>query len=136
MILSSTAEYALRAILYLAQNPQNGRVAAAEVSQALAIPANYLGKILHELARAGILRSTRGKHGGFSLAIPPHQLRLLQVVSLFDQMGERRRCLLGRAECTDKHPCAAHHRWKDVSAQVTSFFHETTVADLLAAKRG
>jgi Rrf2 family protein len=132
LILSGTAEYALRAIIYLAQHGQNGRVAAAEVSEALEIPANYLGKILHELARAGVLDSCRGKRGGFALAIPPEQLSLLRVVSLFDRVGEEPRCLLGRDECSDKSPCAAHQRWKGVSQQVTSFFQDTTVADLLA----
>ncbi len=132
MILSGTAEYALRAIIYLAQHSTNGRVAAAEVSEALEIPANYLGKILHVLARAGLLDSCRGKHGGFSLAVEPERLSLLRVVSLFDQVGDRPRCLLGRPECSDRSPCAAHERWRSVSQQVTRFFDETTVGDLLS----
>lgn len=136
MVLSSTAEYALRAIIYLAQNATNGRVAAADVSEALGIPANYLGKILHELARAGILSSSRGKRGGFALAVAPDRLPLLRVVSLFDRVGHEPRCLLGRAECSDDSPCAAHQRWRGVSEQVTSFFRNTTVADLLAKEVG
>ena len=110
MILSGTAEYALRAIIYLAQHAGDGRVPAAEVSEALEIPGNYLGKILHELSRAGILDSTRGKHGGFTLAVAPNRLSLLRVVSLFDHVGDKPQCLLGRAECSDHSPCAAHGR--------------------------
>ncbi len=131
MILSSTAEYALRAVLYLAERGDNGPVPAAEVSAALKIPPNYLGKILHELARSKILTSARGKRGGFTLAVKPDRLPLLKVVSLFDDFSQERRCLLGRSRCNDQHPCLVHDRWRDVSEQVTNFFRETTVGDLL-----
>ncbi len=131
MILSSTAEYALRAILYLAERGDNGPVPAAEVSAALKIPPNYLGKILHELARSKILTSSRGKRGGFILAIKPDRLQLLRVVSLFDDFSQERRCLLGRNRCNEQSPCLVHDRWRGVSEQVTAFFQETTVGDLL-----
>ena len=131
MILSGTAEYALRAILYLAERGENGPVPAAEVSAALKIPPNYLGKILHELARSKILTSSRGKRGGFILAVKPDRLPLLKVVSLFDDFSQERRCLLSRNRCNDQNPCLVHDRWSDVSQQVTTFFRETTVGDLL-----
>jgi len=131
VILSSTAEYALRAVLFLAERGESGPVPAAEVSAALKIPPNYLGKILHELARAKILASSRGKRGGFVLAVKPERLPLLKVVSLFDDFSQERRCLLGRSRCNDQTPCLAHNQWKDVSEQVTTFFRETTVGHLL-----
>jgi Rrf2 family protein len=134
-MISSTAEYALRAIVYLAQHARNGRVPAAEVAANLGIPANYLGKILHELARAGVLKSTRGKNGGFSLATSEDKLSLYRVVSLFDDLGNGSKCLLGRPECSDLHPCDAHARWKSVSEQVNRFFQETTVGDLLGGEK-
>jgi len=136
VILSSTAEYALRAILYLAERGANGPVPAAEVSAALKIPPNYLGKILHELARSKILTSSRGKRGGFVLAVKPDRLPLLKVVSLFDDFSQERRCLLGRNRCNDHNPCLVHDRWRDVSEQVTTFFRETTVGDLLKQTPG
>jgi Rrf2 family protein len=104
------------------------------VSAALDIPANYLGKILHELARSGILNSTRGKRGGFTLAVPAGRLSLLTVVSLFDDFSDESRCLLGRPTCSDHSPCSAHAGWKVVSQQVTAFLTETTVGDLLKAE--
>ena len=130
-MLSQTAEYALRAVLYLATNTTNRPVRVGEMAQALRIPRNYLSKILHLLARADVLVSTRGKHGGFQLAVAPGQLALLRIVAPFDRLDERRRCLLGRPQCSDRTACAAHTRWKDVAERVTSFFLETTVADLL-----
>jgi Rrf2 family protein len=86
---------------------------------------------MQELARAGVLSSSRGKHGGFQLAKPASELSLLAIVGRFDQIAERRSCLLGRPECSDRLACAAHWRWKAVSEQVATFFSETTVEQLL-----
>lgn len=130
-MLSQTAEYALRAVLYLAASATDHPVRVGEMAQALRIPRNYLSKILHLLARAGVLVSARGKLGGFQLAVAPDHLAIMQVVAPFDRFDERRRCLLGRPQCSDGTACAAHTRWKDVAQRVTAFFRETTVADLL-----
>jgi Rrf2 family protein len=131
-MLSQTAEYALRAVLYLAERADDGTVRVGEMAQALRIPRNYLSKILHRLARAGVLTSTRGKTGGFQLAVAAERLRLSEIVAPFDRVDERRRCLLGRPQCSDRTACAAHSRWKDVADAVATFFRETTVAELLS----
>lgn len=130
-MLSGTAEYALRAVVELARQPGRGRLRASELAETTGVPRNYMGKILHELTRAGVLKSSRGKLGGFELGMPPDQLQLLRVVSLFDRIDSERHCLLGRIECSDRDPCPAHHRWKAASEQIARFFSETTVADLL-----
>ena len=130
-MFSGTAVYALRAAVYLAEHATERPVRVAEMADNLEIPQNYLAKILNELVRSEILVSTRGKHGGFQLAVQPDDLALLTVVSPFDRIEQERRCLLGRAECSDDSPCAAHHRWKELGTQLASFVRETTVADLL-----
>ncbi|OGU07855.1 MAG: hypothetical protein A2W29_07100 [Gemmatimonadetes bacterium RBG_16_66_8] len=130
-MLSNTAEYALKAVLYLAERHGGPPVRAGEMADALRIPRNYLAKILHELARSGVLTSARGKLGGFRLARRPREIPLLMVVSRFDRIEARRSCLLGKRECTDRHPCAAHGRWKALGEQTAAFFRDTTVADLL-----
>ncbi|NIM50573.1 MAG: Rrf2 family transcriptional regulator [Gemmatimonadales bacterium] len=131
MVLSGTAEYALKAVLYLAEHAVDQPVRVGEVAQALRIPQNYLSKILHELTRAGVLRSSRGKRGGFQLAVRPQKLSLRTVITRFDDIAERRSCLLGRSQCSDRHACAVHWRWKALAEQLAAFFAETTVADLL-----
>lgn len=82
--------------------------------------------------RAGVLRSTRGKRGGFQLAMPADRLTLLAIVGRFDRLTDRRRCLLGRQECSDAHPCPMHDRWKATAEQIARFFGSTTVADVVA----
>lgn len=134
-MLSRTAEYALRAVLAIAEGGGQP-VGAARLADTLGIPGNYLSKVLHQLARAGVLDSTRGKWGGFTLARPASRIPLLEVVGSVDEVTGNRTCLLGRSVCSDHHPCAAHERWKEVSEKSAAFFRETMVADLVAPKRG
>lgn len=132
-MLSQTAEYALRAVLYVAEHGSGRPVRVAEMADALRIPRNYLSKILHQLARHGVLVSLRGKAGGFRLCVRPDRLALGVVVALFDRIATERQCLLGRPQCTDRSACAAHTRWKEAADAVAGFFRDTTVADLLVS---
>lgn len=131
-MLSSTAEYALRAVLYVAQHATEAPVRVGQVARALDLPQNYLSKILNELTKSGVLVSTRGKHGGFQLARPADRLSLHAIINRFDQIEARRACLLGRKACSDRSACPVHWRWKALSDQVVGFFRETTVAELLS----
>lgn len=134
MTLSRTSQYALRAALHLAREPADRLARAGEVAEALGVPSNYLSKILHAMTRAGLLVSERGPTGGFRLARPADEMPLADIVATFDELGGDRRCLLGRPECLDASPCAAHAHWKEVAERVHDFFEETTVADLLGTR--
>jgi Rrf2 family protein len=129
-MLSQSAQYALRAALALASGDSDQLSDVKELAGRLSLPRNYLSKILHQLARAGVLASTRGKGGGFRLARGPDRITLLDVVGVFDELGPRRECLLGRVACSDAKPCAAHHRWAQISEQLVGFFRETSLAQL------
>ena len=133
-MLSHTAEYALRAVLFLADRGDEP-ASVEDIATALQVPRNYLSKTLHRLAREGVLVSARGKGGGFRLAVDPHRLKLLRVVEPFDQISGERRCLLGRPQCSDRHPCPAHRQWGAVSERVSEFFRERTVGDLIREQR-
>ena len=129
-MLSQTAQYALRTALQLARLPATERAAAGDLARQIGVPSNYLSKTLHQLARAGVVTGTRGKHGGFTLARPASRIRLADVVEPFQDVGERS-CLLGRPVCSDARPCAAHERWKAVANDLAEFFARTTLADVL-----
>ena len=131
-MISRTGRYALRAVVHLAAEARESPVPVDTVAERLDVPRNYLSKTLHRLAKAGVLDSTRGPHGGFRLAEPASELTLEDVLSPFDEEEVRRQCLLGRDRCTDEEPCAAHHRWKQLNQQLTTFFRDTTVAELVA----
>jgi Rrf2 family protein len=132
-MLSQTAEYALRGVLYLAEHGGDRPVPVDRIAQNLGIPRNYLSKILHTLGKRNVLTSSRGPHGGFALAVPAERLSLLEVVEPFDELEASGECLLGRERCSEESPCAAHHRWKEVSENVSAFFRDTTVHELIRA---
>jgi Rrf2 family protein len=95
------------------------------------MPANYLSKILHALARAGVLESERGPNGGFRLARSPEELSLAEVMAPFEAIVEQRSCLLGRDQCSDEAPCRLHEHWKLASDPMIEFFKNTKIADLI-----
>lgn len=137
-MLSQTAEYALRAMVHLARKEKDGTaLRAEEIATDLHVPRNYLSKILHSLAREGLLDSTRGPHGGFRLSAPAGEIQLSRVIEVFEPelLADDQRCLMGRTLCSDDEPCPAHGRWKEVSRAVQAFFHRTTLGDL-AGDRG
>lgn len=135
-MLSQTTEYALAASIHLASNGGRGPVRVDDIAEELGVPRNYLSKILHSLARAGVLNSTRGPGGGFELARDAGEIKLSELVQPFEPalMSSNGDCLLGRERCRDDDPCAAHAHWKDVRAAIDSFFSDTTLGDLALTK--
>lgn len=131
-ILSHTAAYALRAALYLAAREGNGPASVDSIASALGVPRNYLSKVLHGLTREGLLVSLRGPSGGYELADPASSTSLLDVIRPFDPIGSRQGCLLCRGECSAEEPCLVHAQWSAVAADVSAFFRETTLLDVVA----
>jgi Rrf2 family iron-sulfur cluster assembly transcriptional regulator len=130
VILSQTALYALRATLCLAAHEPSEPVRVDDIAQRLDVPRNYLSKVLHVLARSGVLVSSRGPGGGFQLARPASEVTLAAVVEQFDEVSDDPYCLLGRPQCSDQNPCSAHDEWRSVSLAVNRFFRQTSIADL------
>ena len=130
MMLSQTAEYALRAVLYLAGPAKGRQVSVEDIVAAIGMPSSYAAKVLQTLTRTGILKAARGRNGGYTLDMDPGEMSLAMVVAPFEEAREQRRCLLGRTHCSDATPCAAHHRWKDTAEDITRFFRTTSIADL------
>jgi Rrf2 family protein len=135
MLLPQTAEYALRAIIHIAachERAPGGLVRVNDIATTLGVPKNYLAKTLNQLARAGVLASTRGPTGGFRLAIPAARLTLERVTRVFTAKHARR-CLLGTGPCGENPGCPVHERWKPVAARVSDYFANTTIADVTSA---
>lgn len=131
-MLSQTAEHALRALLYLAQQPEGQLSPANRIAGAIGAPANYLGKTLQLLATAGLVRGTRGRVGGYTLLVPPRQIRVADVIAAFEGADRPERCLLGNRSCSTATPCVAHLRWQQAQRAARSSVGRITIADLLA----
>jgi Rrf2 family protein len=131
MWLGSTAQHAVRAVLYITEHGTDAPVRVDDIADALDAPRNYLSKTLHQLVRAGVLRSVRGPNGGFQLVDAPDALSVARIVAPF-LPSQQTRCLMGRPNCGGANPCAAHHRWRHVADGVVDFFEQTSAAQLLA----
>jgi len=131
-LISRTAAYAMEAVLAIGRQPPDEPVRAADLADSLGLPPNYLSKILNSLARAGILSSGRGPTGGFRLARDAALITVEDIVGQFEDVGASRRCFLGRGQCNDNNSCPMHEDWKRVSRPMFDFFHETTLAALIA----
>ena len=129
--LPQTAEYALRAVCYIAEHESEGPVPVSAIAASLGAPQNYLSKTLHQLGTLGVLSSVRGVRGGYTLAGRGADLRLADIVEPFLVPSEHR-CIMGRELCRDDAPCGAHWQWKEVKETTRAFFMELTVADLIA----
>jgi len=125
MLYSSTCEYAIRALSHLARQPQGSLTLLADIAEAQELPPPFLSKILKDLVRARMLRSARGRSGGYGLATPPGEITLLQIREVLDGVGDLERCAVGLEPCSD-----VTQLYKPLRAAIRSYLEQTTVADL------
>ena len=135
-MLTTTSEHALRALTHLARLPEGASMLGRELAAQAGIPANYLSKILWTLGNAGIIDATRGNGGGYRLKRDAAEVRLFEVVELFDRDRVRVACLLGGGkDCDCENPCTAHEAWREVRTAYLDFLHTKTVADISRLER-
>jgi Rrf2 family protein len=130
-MISMTAEHALRALAEMARHPQGDVILGKQLARTAEIPRNYLAKILWMLGNAGFIDATRGSGGGYRLRRDPKEIRLIEVVELFDRPSRTPHCFLScQRECSDTDSCAAHARWREVRQAFEGFLKLTTVAEI------
>ena len=135
-MLSITAEHALRALSEMASLDDGESILGRDLAQVAGIPANYLSKLLLVLGNAGIIDATRGSGGGYRLRRKATDLRLREVVDLFDHQKPERRCLLGGTkDCSEGDECDAHEEWHRVRASYVEFLGKTTLAQITHRRR-
>ncbi len=129
-MISQTAEYALRAVVFLAMNPDRA-FTTQQISRGTRVPAPYLSKVLQSVVRAGLVHSSRGIGGGFLLAKPADVISILSVVQAVDPIQRIRECPLG-IPSHGANLCALHKRLDDASALMEKVFDDTTITELLS----
>lgn len=130
MIYSRSAEYAIRAFVYLAQVPDGKYAMVKNIAEECEIPTHFLAKILQQLARKGFLRSSKGPTGGFALRKSPDDITLLELVDAIDGLAEYERCPSGMTECNDEAPCGMHESWKELRSRIIGYLEGTTISDV------
>lgn len=135
-MLSVTSQYALRALSHLARQCDEA-VLGHDLAQAVEIPANYLSKVLLTLRNAGLVDTSRGRGGGYRLRKAASEIRLIEVVELFEEISRTQpRCFLGHTRlCSETIPCTAHSRWQGLQATYLGFLISTPLS-AIAGKQG
>ena len=129
-MISQTVEYALRAIVTIAQHDGQPCTAKklAEITQ---VPLPYLSKLMQGLVRGGLVSSQRGLHGGFLLRSDPKNLTILDVVSVVEPIKRIVQCPL-KIQSHGTNLCPLHRRLDNAMAATEKVFRETTVAEMLS----
>ena len=135
--MSRKARYALRALYALAADEARGPVLISELAEREKIPRKFLEAILLELKNAGILKSKKGKGGGYSLARPPKLITMGQVIRIIDGPLAPIPCASERAfvkceECVDEATCGTRQVMKKVRDAIAAILDGTTLADVQA----
>jgi Rrf2 family iron-sulfur cluster assembly transcriptional regulator len=128
-MLTTTSQYALRALTHLAR--QAGEpVLGRDLAQSGEIPKNYLSKVMLTLRNAGLVDTTRGSGGGYRLGRSANEIYLIDVVELFEEISRTNPgCFLGHArKCSDLTPCSAHSSWQGVQVAYLKFLVSTPLS--------
>jgi Rrf2 family transcriptional regulator, nitric oxide-sensitive transcriptional repressor len=128
-MFSQTAEYALRAAVYLAGRPE-GRHSSQVIAVATKVPAGYLSKILQDLVEGGIVYSQRGPNGGFALARPAGEISVLDVMNAVDPFERIRSCPLGLKEHATQ-LCKLHRKMDEAMELIERTLSSASLADML-----
>ncbi|NUN12928.1 MAG: Rrf2 family transcriptional regulator [Myxococcales bacterium] len=128
-MLSQTTEYALRAVVHLAKNPEQPQT-AIDIADATRVSPGYLSKVMQSLVRGKIVRSQRGLHGGFRLSRDPSEIPVLEVINCVGPIPRITRCPLGIPGHGEK-LCSLHRRLDDAMLAIERSFGTTTLAELV-----
>ncbi|MBS1837657.1 MAG: Rrf2 family transcriptional regulator [Actinobacteria bacterium] len=110
--LTKQGQYGVRLLIHLATLPDGTRRTAQELASACAIPSGNVATVVHRLSRGGFLSCTPGRNGGCTLARPPSEISLLDIVGCLEGSLDISHCLLDGRRCTDKQSeCALHFAW-------------------------
>jgi Rrf2 family protein len=134
--LSKRGDYVVRSAISLARSYESGVPRKLrQVSVEMEIPRTYVSQILGDLSRAGIAQSFFGTNGGYSLARPPAEVTVLEIVEAAEGSLAPATCVLGDDSCGWDSVCPLHETWKAAAAALRSVLAETTLSDLLERDR-
>jgi Rrf2 family protein len=132
MQITRQADYAVHAVLYLAQMKHGDRTATSTVAKEQHIPPSFLAKIISQLSAAGLLHTSRGAHGGVMLAREPKDITLLEVVESIDGPIQFNECVGSDSDCTFGDHCPIKSVWCEAQEELVARLRNTDFGQLLA----
>ena len=137
MQVSRKVDYALRAVIHLADDEHRGRACSvAEIADREHIPRQFLEKIIRDLIRTGLVRSQRGPHGGYVLARPADAVTFRHVIEAVEGPISLNVCVGEHAECSMLGACGMNRVWAEGQRRVMDLFQNTTIASVRHPKTG
>ena len=136
MKLSTRGRYATRALLDLALHQEEAPVLLKDIAQRQLISLPYLEHLITPLVAAGIVRSTRGARGGVSLAKPPKQVKLSEVIQLLEGSIAPVECVNNPEICSRSKSCVTRDIWGELKQAINGVLESTTLQDLVERQKG
>ena len=132
MQITRQADYAVRAVLHLAEIKNGGRAPTSKIASEEHIPPSFLAKIVSQLSVAGLVQTSRGARGGVSLARDPSEITLLEVVEAIDGPIALNECVNDPNACPFGEKCKVHEIWCNAQADLINKLAGTNFASLVA----
>jgi Rrf2 family protein len=133
MQITRQADYAVRAIMYLAQIGSEKKAATSQIADEQDIPLSFLAKIIAQLSVAGLLQTMRGARGGVTLARDPNEISLLEVVEAIDGPIQLNECVNGAHQCQITE-CPLQSVWYDAQDDLVTRLRKTTFGQFVNGK--
>jgi Rrf2 family protein len=130
MQITRQADYAVRAMVYLAQLGPERRASTSQIAQEKQIPPSFLAKIVSQLSVAGLLQTSRGARGGVSLARPASEISVLDVVEAIDGPILLNDCVGENSTCVFGVDCPMKPVWCDAQKELVTRLGQTTFAQM------
>ena len=127
MQFTRKGDYALKAMVYLADAKSKGPHTIDEISEYSNVPRHFLAKILKDLTRANLLIAVKGAHGGYTLARPALDINLLQIIEAVVGPLALNLCLEGDDRCAESHTCGLYPVWRQASDAMTNVFEKANL---------
>ncbi len=130
MKLNNTSQYAIRILAYIADHKEKSLLSAVELSTALVIPYKFLTKIMTELVKADFIESIRGREGGFKLQKKASEIKVDDILNIFNDSIKEEECILGIGFCNGMCKCALHDQWMEPKLLMQKMFRESSLEDI------
>jgi len=125
MQITRQADYALRAMVFLARLEPNRKAATKKIAEQQKIPPSFLAKIVSQLSIAGLIHTSRGAHGGIVLSRPASEISLLEVIEAIDGPIALNECTVSPGNCDNAEVCPLHDIWQETQDQLVARLRNT-----------
>lgn len=131
MQITRQADYAIRAVMYLAELGPDEKASTSQIAEEKDIPLSFLAKIIAQLSVAGLLQTMRGARGGVTLARSAQEISLLEVVEAIDGPILINECVNDTYQCS-QHGCPMRSIWQDAQADLINRLKNTTFGQIIS----